>query len=260
VDAVFSTFKSGQPLRIDCRTRLSITQNDSGYELFMDGSHFVHVCDDQELHGFLRGIMIKQANSNAEELTMLHAAGVSHEGRAIILAAPSGGGKSTLALGLAQIGYGYLGDDTIGVNLTENSVIPFPTMVSIKKGSWPLFEEGFPDLSVKKVVRQGNKSMKSVRPPEASMVSEGSLPVAGLVFIEYSERVSPGISKLDMADALIQLDKSGAVFHPKDLATSPRHLLQWIHQTPCFRMIHKDSGSAAAMLRSAIWDNFKPKN
>jgi hypothetical protein len=204
--------------------------------------------------------MIKKANAGAEELTMLHAAGVSHEGRAIILAAPSGGGKSTLALELAQIGYGYLGDDTIGVNLSGNAVIPFPTMVSIKKESWPLFEGAFPELSSAPVFRQGEKSMKTVRPPGVSIIMEGSMPAAGLVFVEFSQGAIPEITRLDMEESLIQLDNSGAVFYPTDLATSPLQLLQWLYLTPCYRMRHGDAASAAAMMRREIWNKSKMAN
>lgn len=46
-------------------------------------------------------------------LYMVHAAGLAHEGRGLLVAGASGAGKTTLCLALLRAGFGFLADDTV---------------------------------------------------------------------------------------------------------------------------------------------------
>lgn len=52
----------------------------------------------------------------------LHAAGLAHEGRGVLLTAHSGSGKSTSALSLVRSGWGYVSDDTVLLRSEDDRV------------------------------------------------------------------------------------------------------------------------------------------
>lgn len=64
---------------------------------------------------------------------ILHAAALAtRQGQAIVLAAPSGHGKSSLTLELARRGLSFLSDDFAPLELATSLVTPFPRAVSVR--------------------------------------------------------------------------------------------------------------------------------
>lgn len=73
----------------------------------------------------------------------LHALGVSYEGRGILLALPSGGGKSTMALQLLEEpGFRLLAEDTPLID-RHGIVHPFPLRVGVRPESTPAIPAEF---------------------------------------------------------------------------------------------------------------------
>ena len=65
----------------------------------------------------------------------LHALAVSHRGRGVLLALPSGGGKSTMALALMQQpGFLLLAEDTPLID-RRGQILPFPLRIGVRPGS-----------------------------------------------------------------------------------------------------------------------------
>lgn len=62
----------------------------------------------------------------------LHAACVAREGRGLVLVAPSGGGKSTLAAGLVRRGWSYLSDEAVAILPGSRTVFGFPRPIALK--------------------------------------------------------------------------------------------------------------------------------
>ena len=97
----------------------------------------------------------------------LHAAGVSQVDGCIALAGVSGVGKSTLAAYLARSGWNLLGDDIVAIEMVEESepklgLLPFPTAISLKPGSWPILKSLFPELNSLEGMPYGEKFAKYV--------------------------------------------------------------------------------------------------
>lgn len=59
------------------------------------------------------------------DLLWIHASAVERNGKAILLAGPSGVGKSTLSLGLCESGWRILSDDVAPISMSEDLVLPF---------------------------------------------------------------------------------------------------------------------------------------
>jgi hypothetical protein len=76
--------------------------------------------------------MLAALMSGIESHAVLHAGAlVDRQGAALLLAAPSGHGKSCLTLELAGRGFGFLGDDYAPIDLATRRVAPYPRAVGI---------------------------------------------------------------------------------------------------------------------------------
>ncbi|GIX07298.1 MAG: hypothetical protein KatS3mg115_1701 [Candidatus Poribacteria bacterium] len=132
----------------------------------------------------------------------IHAAAVEKEGRAVLLAAESGRGKSALSLFLTLCcGYRYLGDDAILIDGRTTVLIGAPDRIEI----WPEVAElvlasgiSIPErvISWKGSRRGGGRKM--VLPAEALLGDRTAVmaPLAAVVFLEEGEdfavrRVAP---------------------------------------------------------------------
>lgn len=73
----------------------------------------------------------------------IHAAGVAHDGRALLFPVRSGGGKSTLTMNLVRAGYELLSDDTQFLIPTNGTIriAPFTEPIALRKGSLEFFPE-----------------------------------------------------------------------------------------------------------------------
>jgi hypothetical protein len=85
--------------------------------------------------GTLYGRFLATILAQVERRAVFHAAAlVDRRGRALVLAGPSGHGKSSLALEMVRRGFRFLGDDYAPVDLGSGSVLPFPRTASVVLG------------------------------------------------------------------------------------------------------------------------------
>jgi hypothetical protein len=250
IEALFSTIAAPSLPATQPFTRITIKQGPGAFGVFVEDELLDIARDRRGVDGLLRGILIREAYPDAKQLILLHSSCTNFSGRAVIFAGASGSGKSLLSLAMAQRGHGYFGDDTIGVDLGRGVALSFPTNISIKEAGWRMVREIFPDLKQARVFGSGEKTMKLMAPPDASLSGAKEAQVTALVFIKYRKNAKPSLEPIELTEVLELLDESGAVFHPADIAQSPRWLLVWLKSTPCFRMSYPDAESVEEMLRN----------
>jgi hypothetical protein len=73
------------------------------------------------------------------ELYFLHAAAIAQGGRVCLLAAESGGGKSTTTWAMLHHGFDYLTDELSAVELQSMRVFPYPHAISMKRQPPPSY-------------------------------------------------------------------------------------------------------------------------
>ncbi|MDH3628287.1 MAG: hypothetical protein OEV00_02310 [Acidobacteriota bacterium] len=73
---------------------------------------------------------VQQTMDRVSEYAVLHGACVVNDQGACLLAAPSGHGKSSLALALAASGYRLTGDDYAPLDMAKGVVLPFPRAIA----------------------------------------------------------------------------------------------------------------------------------
>lgn len=81
------------------------------------------------------------AGLHAGGVDVIHAGAVVHRGRALIVAGPSGHGKTTLTLGLVARGLGLLSDELAVIDRDGTAIAPYRRSVHIRPGTRALLPQ-----------------------------------------------------------------------------------------------------------------------
>lgn len=110
-------------------------------------------------------------SSLAHSYLIIHAAVIEKNGRAIILPAPPGSGKSTLCAGLVLRGWRLLSDELALVRRCDGSLVPLPRPVSLKNASIDVIRAFGPETEFSKPVHGTTKgTVGHLRAPRDSVV------------------------------------------------------------------------------------------
>ena len=113
--------------------------------------------------------------THANHYLIIHAAIVEKNGRAAMLPAPPGSGKSTLCAGLVSRGWKLLSDELAMISLKDGSVVPMPRPISLKNQSIDVIRSFAPEAMFSPSVKDTMKgTVALMRPPMAS-VAVGTL-------------------------------------------------------------------------------------
>lgn len=97
-----------------------------GWRVYINDAFVTMAYDSNYLLPYLEWLAISRAVERATESVAFHAASLAWQGRAVILVAASGAGKTTLTSGLAGRGWEPLADDLTVVDLERRMARPFP--------------------------------------------------------------------------------------------------------------------------------------
>ena len=126
-------------------------------------------------------------SSNAHSYLMIHAAVLEKNGRAAILAAPPGSGKSTLCAALMLRGWRLLSDELTLVRLTDGRIEPVPRPVSLKNASIAVIRDFDPLAIFSPVVRDTVKGTVAHLKPSSESVQRAveTATAAWIIFPQY---------------------------------------------------------------------------
>ena len=182
-------------------------------------------------------------------LTPVHAACVSRNGRGLLLCAPSGTGKTTLAYACAHHGWTYLGDDA--VYLLRDS----PEPVILGKPHSLCFVDSavglFPELRGRPTVRDPNGELRiELHTPElAGFAIADQCFVHRVVFLERTAGGSAGLSAVPREEALRRLLADLPRFQERVFDEHRRSMEMLVESGPCL-LTYSDCSSALPLLDS----------
>ena len=108
--------------------------------------------------------------NHLHDYLILHAAVLEKGGKALVLPAPPGSGKSTLCAMLALSGWRLMSDEMTVIDLRSGNVIPFVRPICLKNNSIRLVEDWFPEAFISDVATDTQKGdVAHVRPPTDSV-------------------------------------------------------------------------------------------
>lgn len=184
-------------------------------------------------------------------LYSLHAAGLSANGRALILPGTSGSGKSTLAVALARAGLGFLGDDTLFLSSNSEGlrVLAFPDEVDLTEQSVAFFPEVAPWLAPATDGWQKRQlPAERLFGPESSEIVWESAPGV-LVFPQIAGRRKSRLEAIDAGEALLELVPNVLLTEPVSSQSHLDALAALARSSRCYRLqTGTDLDSAARLL------------
>jgi HprK-related kinase A len=149
--------------------------------------------------------------AHCHQFVMVHSAVVERSGRAMLLPAPPGSGKSTLCAGLVARGWRLLSDELALIDLESRAIVPLPRPISLKNRSIGVISDFWPGAPMSPVVHDTTKGdVVHVQPPASDVRMAGVTAHPGWVVLPHFE---PGEEA-----ALGPLGKGAALMHLIDNA------------------------------------------
>lgn len=179
---------------------------------------------------------------------IFHAAVVEKAGRALLLPAPPGSGKSTLCAGLVQRDWRLLSDELALVDFATGSVVPLARPVSLKNRSIDVLRAFAPGAAFSRPVHDTTKgTVAHMRAPTASVrrVAETASP-RWIVFPRWEAGAAARLSPLSKARGFMEMVKSGVNYSVHG-RSGFEQLARLIDTSDCYRFAYGDLGEAIAV-------------
>ncbi len=146
---------------------------------------------------------------------VIHAAAVARNGRAAILPAPPGSGKSTLCAGLVSRGWRLLSDELTLVNLDSGQLHALARPVNLKNASIQIMRDYAPQAQFSPIVNDTTKGAVSLmQAPEASVErAHETVQPAWIVLPRYVAGASAQLTPMTQGDAFLSLADNAMNYH-----------------------------------------------
>lgn len=179
---------------------------------------------------------------------VLHSAGVSADGRGVLLIGAGGSGKSTLVAALNASGFDLINDDVIAVS-NGGRLTSACLSLCLKPGSWPVLAPSIPLINRLNTFQRQGQGVKYL-PPSGGMPE---LPVATSLFLfpvfdagqpSRMERLEPWEVLQGVVDAesfIPDLDQARLEF-----------LVDWVSSSPAYRVRYPDIESGLLSVTGLI--------
>jgi HPr Serine kinase C-terminal domain len=166
----------------------------------------------------------------------VHAAGVSINGRGLLLAGKSGSGKSTLALALLKSGLPFMGDDTIFLTSRSGDleVLSFPDEIDVTDDTARLVPGADAMLSLPKRSGWTKRQVWAEDVPGVQLATE-SRPGA-LVFPRVARAERSVLTAMPKEQALLELAPNVLLTHPQSSQAHLDALAKLVAQSDCYSL------------------------
>ncbi len=146
-------------------------------------------------------------STNLHRWVIIHAAVVEREGRAAILPAPPGSGKSTLCAALVSRGWRLLSDELAMIDPDSLLLSPFPRPISLKNQSIDLMRAFASPDQIGPVFRDTHKGdIAHMRVPASSRRQQlDCVPAAWIVFPKYRANAALRAESIGRARTVLEL-------------------------------------------------------
>ena len=190
-------------------------------------------------------------STHAHQYLLLHAAVVERHGRALVLPAPPGSGKSTLCAGLVCRGWRLLSDELALVALDDGQLHPLCRPISLKNESLEVIRRFEPTAEFSRVSHdtgKGSVAHMKVRGDHLDLVRETAAP-GWVVFPRYKQDAVAQCRPRARADSLIELARNS--FNYSILGQAGfRALADMIDVVECFDFEYGDLDEAVGLFEA----------
>jgi HprK-related kinase A len=187
-------------------------------------------------------------SAHCHQYLIFHAAVVENSGRALILPAPPGSGKSTLCAGLVNRGWRLLSDELTLIDIGSCSVVPLPRPVSLKNASIDVIRAFAPAAAISPPVHDTTKgSVAHMRAPADSVRRGMETARPGwIVLPRYQAGVAARLTPLSKARGLMHM-ADNAFNYSAHGRRGFEFLARFVDQCGCYEFAYGDLDEAAAV-------------
>jgi HprK-related kinase A len=145
--------------------------------------------------------------SHCHRYLVIHAASLARGGRALIMPAPPGSGKSTLCAALMLRGWRLLSDELTLVDTASGLLYPLARPVNLKNASIDIIQQHFPQAQFGPVVPDTHKGRISHLKPDAKSIEKMQDPArpAWVVYPRYQAGVGCDLAPVGPAQSFMLL-------------------------------------------------------
>lgn len=185
-------------------------------------------------------------SAHCHQYLIFHAAVVEKSGRALVLPAPAGSGKSTLCAGLIHRGWRLLSDELTLIDTSTCNVVPMPRPVSLKNGSIDVIRAFAPNAAIGPAVHDTTKgTVAHLRAPTESVRRETETARPGwIVLPRYVAGAASRLTKLSRALGFMQMAEN-AFNYSAHGRRGFEFLARFVDQCACHEFAYGDLDAAA---------------
>lgn len=180
-------------------------------------------------------------SAHCHSYLVLHAAVVEKRGRAMLLPAPPGSGKSTLCAGLVNRGWRLLSDELALIDPSSGEIAPLARPVSLKNASIDVIRRFAPEAVLSPVVRDTVKGSVAHMQAPAESVRRAAEPAPArwVVLPRYQARSDAVLEPMPRGHAFMQLADS-AFNYDLHGAEGFRVLADLVEGCRCYQFTYSD--------------------
>lgn len=222
----------------------------------VSGKNVLGECADVEgLVPLVHANVIASAFTFSDCHAAIHAAAVANGHSCVLLPAPPGGGKSTLAAAMMASGYHYCTDDFAMLSREPICLRPTPVSLTLKSGSWPVLADVLPAIAALTSYRRLDGKVVKYLPPWPGSFAQPprtGLPVAAIVFPKYARNCESELRPITRGQAFMRITESGYDV-PGGLDTDWMSItVRWLRDVPCYELPFSDVNRAVAALSTVL--------
>jgi hypothetical protein len=198
---------------------------------------------------FLQLINVLYETNDTDWFGVFHASAVAFGNQGVLISAPQGGGKSTLAALLTASGFDFVADDFVPVSIDKQEICSFPTALTVKKGALKVLSSYYPELRGKETTYNSflKKEMLFLPPPGEQIPWKGK--VKALLFPEYNPETDCSLEKADPVSVMNDFIREAWIADTEMAASA---FLDWFFAVPCYRLTYSHNQKAIESVKKAM--------
>jgi len=199
-----------------------------------------------EIDGYQGAVFMEILNTiykmdSADWMGVIHASGVTDGRNAVLFAAPSGSGKTSIALLMMVNGFSILSDDFVAVAMQEPEIYHFPANISVKKSAITFLQEYLPQLN--STISNENEVFL---PPAGETGILANVKTKAIVFISYDPSTEYELKREPNLEVMNNLIKQSWIAGTPEAA---ERFLEWYFKLPVYTLCYSNNRKAVEGIR-----------